>query len=88
MVTCLYFLSLFFQAVLLELEDSLDDVMWLLLCNVHGLYLLQSLQKLCDEDLLCGVSPLWQYVLEFLWHDVLQCVGLWYDLEQLLCEVL
>ena len=27
MVTCLYFLSLFFQAVLLELEDGLEDVM-------------------------------------------------------------
>ena len=40
MVICLYFLSLFFQAVLLVLEDSLDDVMQLFLCDVHGLDLL------------------------------------------------
>ena len=45
MVTCFYFLSLFFQAVLLELEDSLDGVVWLLLCDVCGLDLLQSLEK-------------------------------------------
>ena len=37
MVTCLYALSLFFQAVLLELEDGLDDVMQCFLCDVCGL---------------------------------------------------
>ena len=52
MVTSLYVLSLFFQAVLLELEDGLDDVMWCFLCDVCGLDPLQSLEKLlCDEDL-------------------------------------
>ena len=60
MVTCLYFLSLFFQAVLLELKDSLGDGMWLFLCDVCGLDPLQSLEKLlCDEDLLCGVPHQW-----------------------------
>ena len=43
---------------------------------------------LCDEDLLCGVSHWWQYVLECLWHNVLLCVHLLYDLEWLLHELL
>ena len=57
MVTCLYFLSLFFQAVLLELEDGLDDVMQLFLCDVCGLI---GLKNLCVmrifyvECLICG----------------------------------
>ena len=47
MVTCLYFLSLFFQAVLLELYDGLEEVMWVFLCEVCGLDLLRSLE--CAE---------------------------------------
>ena len=59
-------------------------------CVMYMVWIYCSLWKklLCDEDLLCGVSCQWQYVLDFLWHDVLQCVGLWYDLEWLLHEVL
>ena len=60
MVTCLYFLSLFFQAVLLELYVGLEDAIWVALCELCGLDLLQSLEcveeLLCDEDLLCGIS--------------------------------
>ena len=60
MVTCLYFLSLCFQAVLLELYGGLEDVIQVVLCEVCGLDLLQSLECVeelqCDEDLLCGVS--------------------------------
>ena len=85
MVTCLYFLSLVFQAVLLELWESLEDVMQVFLCNVHCLDLLQSWEceekLLCGEDLLCGISCQWQYVFKCLWHDVLWCGCLWYDLE-------
>ena len=60
MVTFLYFLSLCFNAVLLELYEGLEDAVWLALCKVCGLDLLQSLEcaeeLLCEEDLLCGVS--------------------------------
>ena len=60
MVTCLYFLTLCFWAVLLEPYEDLEDIIQVVLCEVHGLDLLQSLEcaeeLLCDEDLLCGVS--------------------------------
>ena len=60
MVTCLYYLSLCFQAVLLELYEGLEDVIQVVLCEVCSLDLLQSLECaeefLCNEDLLCGVS--------------------------------
>ena len=56
MVTCLYFLSLVFQVVQSQLEDSLVDVLWWCLHDVCGLDLLLSLEKLLHEDLLCGVS--------------------------------
>ena len=60
MMTCLYFLSLCFQAVLLELYEGLEDIIQVVLCRVHGLDLLQSLkcaeELLCNEDLLCGMS--------------------------------
>ena len=84
MVTCLYFLSLVFQPVLLELWECLEDDMWVCLCSASCLDLLQSWEcekLLCDEDLLCGVSHQWQYVFECLWHSVLLCGHLWYDLE-------
>ena len=57
MVTCLCFLSLVFQVVQSELKDGLVDVLWWCLCDVYGLDLLLSLEKLMhDEDPLCGVS--------------------------------
>ena len=40
MVTSLYFLSLCFQAVLLELYEDLEDVIQVVLCEVCGLDLL------------------------------------------------
>ena len=52
-----------FQAVLLELYEGLEDVIWVVLCKIHGLDLLQSLEcveeLLYNEDLLCGVSHQW-----------------------------
>ena len=39
-VTCLYFLSLCFQAVLLELFEGLEDVIQVILCEVCSLDLL------------------------------------------------
>ena len=60
MVTFLYFLSLCFHAVLLELYEGLEDVVQLVLYKVCGLDLLQSLEcaeeLLCEEELLCCVS--------------------------------
>ena len=57
MVTYLCFLSFVFQVVQSELEDSLVDVLWWCLCDVCGLDLLLSLEKLLhDEDLVCVVS--------------------------------
>ena len=63
MVTCLCFLSLVFQAVLLELWEGLEDVMQVFLCDVPCLDLLWSQEceekLLCNEDLLCGISHQW-----------------------------
>ena len=60
MVTCLYFVSLFFHAVLFELWEGLEDAIQLVLCEVCGLDLLQSLEcveeLMCNEDLICGIS--------------------------------
>ena len=60
MVTFLYFLSLCFHAVLLELYEGLEDAVQLVMCEVHGLDLLWSLEcteeLLCEEDFLCVVS--------------------------------
>ena len=60
MVTFLYFLSLCFHAVLLQLYEDLEDEVWLVLCEGCGPDLLGSLEcaegLLCKENLLCGVS--------------------------------
>ena len=59
MVTFLYFLSLCFHAILLELYEGLEDAVQLVLCEENCLGLLWSLEcteeLLCEEDL-CGVS--------------------------------
>ena len=66
MVTCLYFLSLVFQVDQFRAGRwSCADVLWWCLCDVCGLDLLLSLEKLLhDEDLLCVVS-----------HQVVICAG-------------
>ena len=60
MMTFLYFLSMCFHAILLELYEGLEDAVQVVFCEARGLDLLQSLEGteelLCEEDFLCGVS--------------------------------
>ena len=58
-MTLFCFLSWGFTAVLLKLDEDLDEVFLLGLYDVCNLDLLQSLdwvdKLLCEDDLLCGV---------------------------------
>ena len=78
MVTCLYFLSLCFQAVFLDLYEGLEDIIWVVLCEVHGLDLLWSLE--CGRRAsIWWRPPMWcvTSVTISVWVSVVRCASLW-----------